>query len=109
MLLRSINTTEKQMATPCKLWPGIKDRQGYGRVKIDGKMHRVHRVALAKKLGRKLLATELALHSCHTPACYNEDHLRVGTHAQNSRDRQERFPGIAEREFGDLNALRSVL
>ena len=97
------------METPCKLWTGLKDRQGYGRVKIDGKMHRVHRVALAKKVGRKLLRSELALHSCNNPACYNEDHLRIGTYADNNRDCQERYPGIAEKVFGDLNTLRQFL
>lgn len=65
----------------CWMWLGGTNSEGYGYYK----QQRVHRVMLAKKLGRPLVA--MALHSCRTPGCCNPDHLREGTHLDNMQDR----------------------
>lgn len=89
------------MATSdCKIWPGYKDKDGYGHVKIAGKPLRAHRVALEKKLGRKLLPGECALHSCHTPSCVNPDHLHVGSVADNNREKLARMSTLAKTVLG---------
>lgn len=84
----------------CVIWPGAKDRQGYGLVKINGRCQRAHRVALAKKVGRELSRSELALHSCHTPSCVNPQHLRVGSAAQNNREARARQVTLAKSVLG---------
>ena len=69
----------------CKIWPACKDKDGYGVVKIKGKMRKVHRIALEIKIGRKLNKGEFALHLCNIPACYEYTHLKIGTIAENNR------------------------
>lgn len=84
----------------CVLWPGARDKDGYGFVKIAGRQLRTHRVALEKRLGRKLEPGECALHSCHQPACVNADHLRPGTVAENNRETQSRRVTLAKSVLG---------
>ncbi len=88
------------MAADCIIWPGAKDEDGYGRVKIGGRMLRAHRVALAKKLGRDLASGECALHSCDIRACVNPAHLRVGTVADNNRQTRAKRTTLAKAVLG---------
>ena len=73
----------------CWIWNGGKNSAGYGCVGKDGKMFLVHRISLAKKIGRELNAKEDARHVCpNLPnrKCYNPEHLQVGTRKQNMED-----------------------
>ena len=70
----------------CWLWTGAKDRAGYGRFSVSGVSFQAHRWSLEYHVGRPDTPDDLCLHSCHTPACVNPDHLRWGSHADNSRD-----------------------
>jgi hypothetical protein len=63
---------------------------GYGSFSMKRKTVYAHRLTLERKIGRKLLAGEQALHSCDRPACVNPDHLRVGDHAANMADKSDR-------------------
>jgi len=58
----------------------------YVSVIINGKSHKVHRVALERKLGRPIKPGYLALHTCDNPSCCNPDHLFEGTHKDKSFD-----------------------
>lgn len=80
----------------CILWPGVKDKHGYGVVKVAGKTKRAHRVKLEIKIKRRLRRDELALHLCHTPACVNPDHLIVGTAKENRKHYRERKQSLAD-------------
>lgn len=84
----------------CILWPGYRDKDGYGYVKYKGRMHRAHRLALAKKLGRELKKSEWALHSCHCPSCVNPEHLSVGSAADNNRQSRARMTSLSKNILG---------
>lgn len=57
-------------------------------LKVRGKW--AHRVALERKLGRKLEPNEVTRHTCDNKRCINPDHLIVGTQGDNIRDAFER-------------------
>ncbi len=85
---------------PCLIWPASKDRYGYGQVKIGGRLYRAHRVAMAKKIGRKLSPDEKVLHSCHHRACVEPSHLNIGTTADNNADTVARRATLARTILG---------
>lgn len=66
-------------STDCWLWKGP-TIEGYGMYKG----RRVHRVTLAKSLGREL--NGLSLHKCKHKNCCNPAHLYEGTHKENMQD-----------------------
>lgn len=79
-------------AGECWLWPGHRDRKGYGVVattlgsRSAKRSLRVPRVVLAAKLGRILDEDELACHSCDNPPCCNPAHLFAGSRSDNAHD-----------------------
>jgi hypothetical protein len=73
----------------CWLWIAYRDEKGYGAFGFKGKVQRAHRVAYELALG-PIAPGMHVLHSCDNPSCVNPSHLRLGTHADNMRDRIER-------------------
>lgn len=75
------------MATACMEWSKAKTKAGYGLRSVGkGRLKYVHRIAMEEHLGRELSRSEVVMHSCDNPACYNIDHLSIGTHAANHAD-----------------------
>jgi hypothetical protein len=74
------------MAKDCLLWHKACTRAGYGVTTVASKTKYVHRLAMEKKIGRALGSKEFVCHSCDTPACYNIDHLFLGTQGDNMAD-----------------------
>lgn len=69
----------------CWVWMGHKHRQGYGRLKFEGKTWLAHR--LAYLFFYKNLPCGLdVMHKCDNPPCVNPAHLSLGTHADNMKD-----------------------
>lgn len=69
----------------CLVWTGSRYKQGYGRIRIGGKLMRAHRVAYELLRG-PIPEGLVLLHSCDNPACINVAHLSVGTQGDNIRD-----------------------
>lgn len=72
----------------CIIWPFHTDRDGYGRIKWEGKNRAAHR--LAYKLLRGQWPEPCGLHSCDTPSCCNPYHVQAGTHAENQHQKAHR-------------------
>lgn len=69
----------------CWLWCGSTTDTGYGRVKVNGKIQRAHRVSY--ELHNGLIPEGLNVcHTCDTPLCVNPDHLFLGTQQDNITD-----------------------
>ena len=75
--------------TDCDIFTGCKDTHGYGQIKNKGKNILVHRWVLENSKG-PIPNGMCVLHSCDTPACVNVEHLRLGTHAENMKDKHFR-------------------
>lgn len=79
-------------ATGCYEWTGCLDRKGYGRIKKNGKTQFAHRIAWERVNGT-IPEGMLVLHSCDNPPCCNVNHLRLGTHQDNTNDMMDRGRG----------------
>lgn len=82
-----------QKTDSCWLWIGGQSK-GYGQLKIDKKRVYAHRFSFEYHNDMILLPSQLLLHSCDNPACVNPQHLRIGSHLDNTTDMIERgrFP-----------------
>lgn len=74
----------------CWNWKGAtRGKNGYGAVKVDGKVVSVHKLFYIKYKGEipeKLLVS----HSCHNKLCVNPDHLKLVTAKENYEDALKR-------------------
>ena len=72
----------------CWLWSGSVI-QGYGQLKINGKMMLAHRFSFLLHNGN-INEKLMVLHSCDNPQCVNPEHLSQGTAQDNADDRTNR-------------------
>lgn len=70
----------------CLIWTGATIR-GYGSINVGGRTRTTHRMAWIERHGEPPASKPLVLHRCDTPLCLADDHLFVGTVADNNRDR----------------------
>lgn len=116
---RISDSPHEAIGTPCIIWTGPLNRDGYGNFWIPGKkMQKAHRVAWWLKHGK--WPNPCALHRCDNPSCVREDHLFEGTVADNNSDKVAKgravFPPKGDlhwsrvhperRLFGDRNGMR---
>lgn len=91
---------QKSMPEPnsgCWLWLGNVNRQGYGLVvqpmgKGSIRYRLAHRVAYQCFKGPFDQSLDVC-HSCDVPGCINPDHLWLGTHTDNMRDKARKGRG----------------
>lgn len=69
----------------CIRWQGHKNSKGYGEVSWRGKRMATHRWVYTLKIG-PIPPGMLVCHTCDVRECCNEDHLFLGTEADNNRD-----------------------
>lgn len=77
----------------CWEWKGTKNEYGYGIFLLPGeKSSRAHRV-MYERVNGPIPNNLVVMHICDNPSCVNPDHLRLGTKADNNKDRIEKRRG----------------
>ena len=72
-------------STGCWLWTGGKLSDGYGHLCVHNRRVLAHRLSWEVWVG-PIPADLCVLHRCDTPACFNPEHLWLGTRSENNRD-----------------------
>lgn len=89
ILTRFVEKIVVDPITGCHNWIASCSTDGYGHIKIDGKMVRAHRVAYWLLVDDIPEGTQV-LHHCDNIKCVNPDHLFLGTQEDNIRDMVEK-------------------
>lgn len=66
-----------------------KRTNGYGKINVDGRFKRLHRLSYEEFKG-KIPENLIVRHTCDNKACWNPEHLELGTHKDNSKDMVDR-------------------
>jgi hypothetical protein len=67
----------------CWVWAGSRDRDGYGRARMDGNTWQAHRAAYVLYVG-PIAPGAVNRHTCRNRACANSWHLEATTCFQNT-------------------------
>lgn len=70
----------------CWLWISGTDSHGYGKIQYQCSSHKAHRLAYQIYVGNIPDGLHV-LHRCDNPRCVNPDHLFIGSHADNMKDK----------------------
>ena len=90
----------------CLIWYSKGDKDGYGTTTLSEngirKTWKVHRLIWSLTKG-EIPKGMLICHKCDNPRCFNLDHLFLGTHSDNSMDREKKQRSGNNYENGSKN------
>lgn len=92
--------TKVEKTEDCWLWKSQRNRQGYGQYTLNYKTllaHRYHWEVVNGPIPDGLFV----LHRCNNPSCVRPEHLYLGTHQDNMKDRE--LAGTVSRVYGEKN------
>jgi hypothetical protein len=75
--------------TPCHIYQGYKDKDGYGQINFMGVNYRVNRLSYEASIFSKINFSEekkIIRHLCNVKECCNPQHLCLGTYKENRID-----------------------
>jgi hypothetical protein len=87
----------------CWLWEEHTDKYGYGQLRYNGRQYAAHRLSWILHRG-DIPSGQCVLHRCDTPTCVNPNHLFLGTHLDNARDREWKGRGNQSERAGERNS-----
>lgn len=70
----------------CWIWDRTVSSNGYGVVRVDGKIERAHRKSYEVFYGVKIAEDKDACHKCDVRCCVNPEHIFVGSRKENMSD-----------------------
>lgn len=72
--------------SPCWLYEGCRNPDGYGQMRVGGMVAYTHRISASCFKGFDLKSPELVKHNCNNPPCFNPAHLEPDDHTGNNGD-----------------------
>ncbi len=88
-LVRFWKKISKDGENGCWKWLNAKDKDGYGKIRVQATDMRAHRLSWIIHRGQ-IPESSLILHTCDNPECTNPEHLYAGSNTNNMQDREAR-------------------
>ena len=89
----------------CLEWQGCRNKNGYGKIIVKGVYWYTHRLAYTLHRGDIPADLEI-LHSCDNPSCIDPEHLNLGTHSENMKEKTERGGSAQKLTIEDVMLIR---
>lgn len=92
----------------CAEWQGTVNRKGYGGIRYDRKMEKVHRAVWQYHFG-EIPDGMHVLHKCDNRRCCATTHLYLGTNQQNIKDKMDRDRSGKKLNIAKVREIKKML